>query len=261
LSETTFAGTTVADTLQTEHDTFLKARESYIELQQTYQSTTKETGRLQQTAVALEQEASEAKAAWKALAQAPRTEQRKINAEIERSIELKSNAEKLQRTVEAKQELHHQLISQMAQARFNLNAKGRHVNSLYCQHRLEELLSNSAWVETAGEVLAVSNRVLINERERYESFERQAEPLGPAIAGGYTQAALVNFARLVLAEAMKAGHKTQTALVTVPAAVSGEVVAQNPVALKKLIANGGEIPDEIGSRGENYGPTKGLKVA
>lgn len=71
----------------------------------------------------------------------------------------------------------------------------------------------------------------------------------------------MNLARLVLTEAMKSGHKTQTALVTVPAAVSGEAVAGNPAALKKLIAYGGEIPDEIGSRGENCGPTQCLKVA
>lgn len=260
MSETTFAGTTVADTLQTEHDAFLKARESYLALQQTYQSTTKETGRLQQTAVALEQEASEANAAWKALAQAPRTDQRKINAEIERSIELKSNAETLQRTVSARQELQHQLVSKMAEARFYLHGKVRAINALYCQHRLEELLSDSAWLEAASEALALSNRVLLDKRVHYEPFEREAEPLGAMIDGRYTVAALVNFGRLVMAKT-KGKQVPQTWLVDLPDAVTGEVIAASPIALKKLVDNGGKIPDDIGSNGGNYGPVKGLRTA
>lgn len=80
------------------------------------------------------------------------------------------------------------------------------------------------------------------------------------IDGRYTEAALINFGRLVMAKA-KDSEVPQTGLVDLPDAVTGEVIAASPIALKKLVDNGGKIPDDVGSNGGNYGPVKGLRTA
>lgn len=92
------------------------------------------------------------------------------------------------------------------------------------------------------------------------AFEREAEPLGAMIDGRYTVAALVNFGRQVMAK-MKGKQVPQTRLVDLPDAATGEVITASPIALKKLVDNGGKIPDDIGSNGGNYGPVKGLRTA
>lgn len=233
--------------------------QEYQETQQQFSEAVAETKRLTTAAAALDSEAEQANQQWKALCMERHSDQRKINGVIERSIKLKGDADALRRTAEVRDQLHDQLIMKMAPARFALHDSVDALNSAYCQHRLSELLDREGWAETVGEILGVSSRIFTRQMANLERFERVVDPLGPVVAGGYNQATLLNFAKILMGKIEGSARSAKTTIASLPAPVTGEVVASNRIALKKLLANGGKIPDDIDQRGGNHGPTKGLK--
>lgn len=233
---------------------------AYQEMQRQFSEAVAETKRLITAAEALEAEAEKANQQWKQLAMEPHADQRKINGMIERSVKGKGDAAALRRTAEVREQLHEQLIMKMAPARFELVRKVGGLNSSYCKSRLAELLESEGWAETVGEILRLSSNLHTAEWATFEKFERVADPLGPTSAGGYKQASLLNFMSIIMSKIERSADAAKTTVASMPAAVTGEVVVLNRIALRKLVANGGKIPDQISQYGGNYGPETGFKL-
>lgn len=138
--------------LQQQLEAFHASRQAYQEAQCAYQQTVQETQRLEQTADALEAEAEEANAACKALAKASPVDQRKINAEAERHVQLKMDAEKFRRTAGVRQELHGELVVQMAETRAAALDACKAVRSRYTAERVQALLATEGLAELLGEL-------------------------------------------------------------------------------------------------------------
>jgi hypothetical protein len=87
---------------------------------------------------------------------------------------------------------------------------------------------------------------------------RTADPVTVRPGQDYSDQVLLNFAKVLLSK-LGSGAGAAKIVAQLPAPVSGEVVASSMVALRKLVENGGKIPNDIAANGGNYGPFKGLK--
>lgn len=139
-------------TFQEQHDKFTEARRVYVETQDTYRATVQETNRLIQAAQALEAEAEQANASWKQMAKARHADQRKINQEVERSVQLKMEAEKYRRTASVREELHGEIVVQMAKARSAVSAACTGLRGLYRNERIAALLATEGLAEVLREL-------------------------------------------------------------------------------------------------------------
>lgn len=196
-------------TFQEQHDTFTEARRAYVEIQDTYRATVQETNRLIQAAQALEAEAEQANASWKEMAKARHADQRKINQEVERSVQLKMEAEKYRRTASVREELHGEIIVQIARARSAVSAACSGLRGRYREERIAALLATDG----LGEVL------------------RELRDLGGD-----------DFANLVGKAASQAAAISMPVLdgIHVPATIAGEVVPQNGMEMARLEQSGGK---------------------
>lgn len=146
------ASFTPSPELQQLLEDFQASRQAYQEAQGVYQRTVQETVRLEQAAEALEAEAEAANASWKEMAKGRHADQRKINAEVERSVQLKMDAEKFRRTASVRHELHGELVVQMAKARAAALDACRAVRSCYTAERVQSLLATEGLAELLGEL-------------------------------------------------------------------------------------------------------------
>jgi len=200
---------------QEQHAQFLDARKAYLEVQATYQATIKETARLEQAAQALDAQVEEATEGWKAMAKAPHADQRKINQEAERITALKMEAEKFRRTAELREELHGELVVQIAKARGAVSAHCTAVRGLYRDERVSALLAIEGLPELLREL-----RELTEEGQfanRVNEIANKAESI---------EAPLLNS-------------------VTIPRTIPGEIVAQNGADLRRLELSGGKTTHRI----------------
>lgn len=165
--------------LQQQLEHFKACRLAYQEAQGVYQQTVQETGRLEQTAEALEAEAEAANASWKEMAKGRHADQRKINAEVERSVQLKMDAEKFRRTASVRQELHGELVVQMAEARAAALAASRAARSRYVDERLQALLATEGLGELLGELMKLAEHAGVDFGSR---LAQVAKPSGDALA-------------------------------------------------------------------------------
>jgi len=212
----------------------MKLRErvsEYQEQQQNYLQAKAETARLRESAAALDAEAEEANSTWKAMAMQRTAEQKKINAEIERCARLKEQAGALQRTAEVREELHAQLVVGLAEKRFGLNHSVDAINRDYQAHMLESLLATPGLKDTLSKIYSLTRRKFLDQYDSIESVlyrkEGQAET---EINHQFIQA-------LGLDTSSNAPQ-----LASVPAPVSGEIVATGRIALERLKKEGGTIP-------------------
>lgn len=196
-------------TFQEQHDKFTEARRAYVEIQETYRATVQETNRLIQAAQALEAEAEQANASWKEMAKARHADQRKINQEVERSVQLKMEAEKFRRTASVREELHGEIVVQIARARGEVSATCTGLRGRYRDERIAALLAT----EGLGEVL------------------RELRDLGGD-----------DFANLVGQAASKAGAIPAPLLdgIHVPPTIGGEIVPQSGMEMTRLEQSGGK---------------------
>ncbi len=203
------APTDLSVTFQEQHDTFIEARRAYVEIQDTYRATVQETNRLIQAAQALEAEAEQANASWKEMALARHADQRKINQEVERSVQLKMEAEKYRRTASVREELHGKIVVQIARARSAVSAACTGLRGRYREERIAALLATDG----LGEVL------------------RELRDLGGD-----------DFANLVGKAASQAAAISMPVLdgIHVPATIAGEVVPQNGMEMARLEQSGGK---------------------
>lgn len=197
---------------QEHHAKFIEARDVYRDSQETYQQTVQETARLEQAALALEAEAEQANANWKEMAKGRHADQRKINQEVERSVQLKMEAEKYRRTASVREELHGEIVVQMAKARDNVNAQCTAVLGLYREERIAALLAALA-TEGVPELL----------RELRD------------LAGE-------DFNGLVAKTATKAEPSTSPLLqeIHLPQVIRGEIVPKNGMEMARLEQSGGK---------------------
>lgn len=194
---------------QEQHDKFTEARRAYVEIQDTYRATVQETNRLIQAAQALEAEAEQANASWKEMAKARHADQRKINQEVERSVQLKMEAEKYRRTASVREELHGEIVVQMANARSAVNAACTGLRGLYRDERIAALLAT----EGLAEVL------------------RELRDLGGDSFDSLTDTA-ANRASAIPAPLLDGIH--------VPATTSGEIIPKNGMEMARLEQSGGK---------------------
>lgn len=196
-------------TFQEQHDKFTEARRAYVEIQDTYRATVQETNRLIQAAQALEAEAEQANASWKEMAKARHADQRKINQEVERSVQLKMEAEKYRRTASVREELHGEIVVQIARARTAVSAACTGLRGRYREERIAALLAT----EGLGEVL------------------RELRDLGGD-----------DFANLAGKAASQSAAIPMPVLngIHMPATIGGEIVPQNGMEMARLEQSGGK---------------------
>lgn len=172
------ASFTPSPELQQQMEDFQARRQAYQEVQAVYQQSVQETSRLEQAADALEGEADSANASWKEMAKGRAVDQRKINAEVERSVQLKMDAEKFRRTASVRQELHGELVVQMADARAAALAASRAVRRRYVDERLQALLATEGLAELLGELMKLAEYAGVDFGSR---LAQAAKPAGDAL--------------------------------------------------------------------------------
>lgn len=163
--------------LQRLESKFKARKQAYLDTQAAYGECDQETQRLEQTAQALETEAEQANATWKELAMMHGADQRKINAEVERGVKLKMDAEKFRRTVQVREELRFELVMQMKQARDEAASAGWAVRSHAIKENIDALLATEGLGELVGEL-----RALVRLAEQEQVTALQGETLGSLLA-------------------------------------------------------------------------------
>jgi hypothetical protein len=194
---------------QEQHGKFTEARRAYVETQDTYRATVQETNRLIQAAEALDAEAEQANASWKEMAKARHADQRKINQEVERGVQLKMEAEKYRRTASVREELHGEIVVQMAKARSLALAACTGLRGLYRDERIEALLATEGLAEVLREL-----------RD---------------LAGD-------SFASLADTAASRSGPIPSPVLdrIGMPQTIGGEIIPQNGMEMARLEQSGGK---------------------
>ena len=194
---------------QEQHDKFTEARRAYVETQDTYRATVQETNRLIQAAEALEAEAEQANASWKEMAKARHADQRKINQEVERSVQLKMEAEKYRRTASVREELHGEIVVQMAKARSLVSAACTGLRGRYRDERIEALLATEGLAEVLRELRDLAG----------DSFASLADTA--ASRGGSIPSPVLD-------------------RIGMPQTISGEIIPQNGMEMARLEQSGGK---------------------
>lgn len=209
MNELNFSLSALSPLFQEQFAAFTAARAEYLQTQESYQVTVKETARLMQTAQALEAEAEQVNVSWKAMAMARHADQRKINQEVERSVQLKMEAEKYRRTASVREELHGGIVVQMAKARGNVSDLCTSLRSRYRDERIAALLNTEGLRELLRELLD--------------------------LAGD-------DFGSLLAKTANQAEGNTSTVLAEIfmPRPIAGEFLPKNRMELHRLEMSGGK---------------------
>lgn len=194
---------------QEQHAKFIATRRVYHDTQETYQATVKETARLEQAAQALEAEAEQANTSWKEMAKARHADQRKINQEVERSVQLKMEAEKYRRTASVREELHGEIILQMAKARADVSAHSTTLQGLYRDERIATLLATEGLPELLRELRDLAGDDFKGQLDRTAN---QAEPIASPLLDE----------------------------IHIPKIIPGEIVPKNGMEMRRLEISGGK---------------------
>ena len=209
-------------------------RDAYITLQNQYTEVVQENQRLTQKAAELEAQASRTDASWNAQGKSGTIEQSKINEEIERSAQLRKDAQALRFTAEARTGIPNNLIIQVAEARLKLVGVPASINKLFQQDLLAQALKQGGTLEILLELFTLSHAVLLKSLGEHEvvlsrcnsQHERQVK------IQELTWIALGKKLERLFDGAEK-GALTPT-LATMPPAVPQEAVVDNTAAFLKL---------------------------
>ena len=136
-------------------------RDAYITLQNRYTEVVQENQRLTQKAAELEGQANRTDASWNAQGKSGTIEQSKINDEIERSAQLRKDAQELRFTAEARAGIPNNLIIQVAEARLKLVGVPGSINKLFQQDLLEQALKQGGTLEILLELFTLSHAVML----------------------------------------------------------------------------------------------------
>lgn len=143
-------------------------RDAYIALQNRYTEVMQENQRLTQKAAELEGQANRTDASWNAQGKSGTIEQSKINDEIERSAQLRKDAQELRFTAEARAGIPNSLIIQVAEARLKLVGVPSSINKLFQQDLLEQALKQGGTLEILLELFTLSHAVMLKSLAEHD---------------------------------------------------------------------------------------------
>lgn len=235
---------TALDSLAEANANFEIDRAAYQVAQTRFLEIASETKRLISVAEALEAEADECNSQWKRLAEQPNVDQRKVNAEIERSIQAKQKAQTIRMTAEARAELVKQAALAMAEARFELTKSAASVNTSDLEQRLETLMTDEDFL------IAARSAYSICEAQCMAAIRAVEQPTAPVDIRDVDANAWRKFSIRLLRLIKQTARPSVANLATVPAAVPGEIIATSLGGLMRLRATGGSMPAPDGYRRE-----------
>lgn len=154
--------------LQQKLANFEADKAAYIALQNQYTEVVQENQRLTQKAAELEGQATRTDASWNAMAKSGGIEQNKINEEIERSAQLRKDAQALRLTAEARSSIQNSLVIQVAEARMKLLSTPGVINKEFHQALLTQALEQDGTVEILLELFTLSRAILHNSLNEYD---------------------------------------------------------------------------------------------
>lgn len=143
-------------------------RDAYITLQNRYTEVVQENLRLTQKAAELEGQANRTDASWNAQGKSGTIDQSKINDEIERSAQLRKDAQELRFTAEARAGIPNNLIIQVAEARLKLVGVPGSINKLFQQDLLEQALKQGGTLEILLELFTLSHAVMLKSLAEHD---------------------------------------------------------------------------------------------
>ena len=143
-------------------------RNAYIALQKQYTEVVQESQRLTQEATRLETQASLTDASWNAMGKLGTIEQSKINEEIERSAQLRKDAQALRFTADARIPIQKNLVIKVAEARLKLVGVPGSINKELQQTLLSQALKQEGTREILLELFTLSHAVLLKSLGEHE---------------------------------------------------------------------------------------------
>ena len=147
--------------LQEKLASFEVNRDAYVALQNKYTEVVQENQRLTQQAAKLETQASLTDASWNAMGKSGTIEQSKINEEIERSAQLRRDAQALRFTADARMPIQKNLVIQVAEARLKLVGVPGSINKELQQTLLSQALKQEGTLEILLELFTLSHAVAL----------------------------------------------------------------------------------------------------
>ncbi|PMU11720.1 MULTISPECIES: hypothetical protein [unclassified Pseudomonas] len=244
MTETNTNSETPSDLLAEANANFEIDRAAYQMAQSRFLEIANETKRLISAAEALEAEAEASNSQWKHLAEQQNVDQRKVNAEIERSIQAKQKAKTIRMTAEARAELVKQTALAMAEARFKLTASAASINASDLEQRLVSLMTDKDFLITARSAYSIC------EVQCMAALRAVEQPTAPVDIRDVDADAWRKFSVRLMRLLKQDARPAVANLATVPTPVSGEIIATSLVGLNRLRATGGSMPASDGHRRE-----------
>lgn len=214
---------------------FEENKKIYVGLQNQLTEVTQETQRLKQKATDLEGQANRTDASWNAMAKSATIDQDKINEEIERSAQLRKDAETLRLTAEARTGIQDNFVIQVAEARMKLVGVPGSINKEYHQALLAKALKQEGTLDIILELFTLSRALFLKSLAEHDGLlshcnsqrERQAKT---------QELTWVMFGKEI--EKLFDGAEKEVrapTLITMPPTVQKEAVVDTHVALRKLL--------------------------
>ena len=209
-------------------------RDAYVALQNQYTEVVQENQRLTQKAAELEAQANRTDASWNSMAKSGTIDQSKINEEIERSAQLRKDAQALRFTAEARTGIPNNLIIQVAEARLKLVGVPASINKLFQQDLLAQALKQGGTLEILLELFTLSHAVLLKSLGEHEVV------LSRCNSQHERQVKIQELTWIALGEKLEqlfdgAEKETQVpTLAAMPSGVPKEAAVDNTAALLKL---------------------------
>lgn len=225
MTETNTNSKTALDSLAEANANFEIDRAAYEMAQSRFLEIASETKRLISAAEALEAEAEASNSQWKRLAEQQNVDQRKVNTEIERSIQAKQKAQTIRMTAEARGELVKQAALAMAEARFELTKSAAAINSSDLEQRLETLMTADDFL------IAARSAYSICEVQCMAALRAVEQPTAPVDIRDVDANAWRKFSVRLLRLLKQDARPAVANLATVPTAVPGEIIATSLVGL------------------------------
>jgi len=209
-------------------------KENYIALQNQLAEVTQESQRINQKASELEGQAKRTDASWNDLAKSATIDQDKINEEIERSAQLRKDAQALRVTAEARTGLQNNLIVRVAEARIKLAGVPNVINKAHWQTQLAKIFAQDGMRESLLEMFALSRALFLRSLEEHDGLLRGCNSMRErqAKTNELTWKAFGKDLEKLFGDDEESA--LAPSLVTMPPAVSKEVVVNTPGELLRL---------------------------
>lgn len=209
-------------------------KKTYVELQEQLAEIAGESQRLKQKAAELEGQAKRTDASWNALAKSAIIDQEKINEEIERSAQLRKDAQALRATAEARQGIEKNLIVRVAEARLKVANDPDLINKAYWQAQLTGMYAKEGMRENLLEMFALSRALFLQSLDEHDGLLRGCNSMRER----QTKTNELTWKAFGKDLEKLFGDDEQSAkapsLVTMPPAVSTEVLVNTPGELLRL---------------------------